>query len=45
MENSTGKSNVNSGGMLGGAYFVTIVGAAIYFIQSAASFGAEYLEY
>jgi hypothetical protein len=38
MENSTGKSNVNSGGMLGGAYFVTIVGAAIYFIQSAASF-------
>lgn len=36
--NSSGKNNVNSGGMLGGAYFVTIVGAAIYFLQNAASF-------
>lgn len=36
--NNSGKNNVNSGGMFGGAYFVTIVGAAIYFIQGATSF-------
>jgi hypothetical protein len=36
--NNSGKNNVNSGGMLGGVYFVTVVGAAIYFLQNAASF-------
>lgn len=36
--NSSGKNNVNSGGMLGGAYFMTIVGAAVYFLHNAASF-------
>lgn len=35
MEN---KNKVQSSGMLGGAYFLTIVGAAVYFIQQAASF-------
>lgn len=32
------KNKMQSSGMLGGAYFVTIVGAAVYFLQSAASF-------
>lgn len=38
MENTNNKSGMQSGGMLGGAYFVTIVGAAVYFIQQAATF-------
>lgn len=36
--NSSGKNNVNGGGMLGGVYFMTIVGATVYFLQNAASF-------
>lgn len=38
MESSSKKNGMNSGGMLGGAYFLTIVGAAVYFIQHAATF-------
>jgi hypothetical protein len=39
MENNySGKNKVQSSGMLGGAYFLTIIGAAVYFLQSAASF-------
>lgn len=37
MENKN-KNMSNSGGMLGGAYFVTIVGAAVYFISNAVTF-------
>lgn len=32
------KHGKHSDGMLGGAYFVTIVGAAVYFIQHATTF-------
>jgi hypothetical protein len=32
------KNVVHNHGMLGGAYFVTIVGAAVYFIQQSTSF-------
>lgn len=35
---SKNNNTSHSSGMLGGAYFVTIVGAAIYFIQQAATF-------
>jgi hypothetical protein len=33
------KNGIHSGGMLGGAYFLTIVGAAVYFIHHATTFG------
>lgn len=36
MDNNNG--GVKSSGMLGGAYFLTIVGAAVYFLQQATSF-------
>ncbi len=36
--NAKNKGGMHSGGMLGGAYFLTIVGAAVYFIQHAANF-------
>ncbi|HVH65259.1 MAG TPA: hypothetical protein VM674_04420 [Candidatus Acidoferrum sp.] len=32
-------SNRTSGGVWGGTYFLAIIGAAIYFIQQAHSFG------
>jgi hypothetical protein len=32
-------ANRASGGISGGAYFIAIVGAAVYFIQQAHSFG------
>ena len=32
------KGGMHGNGMIGGAYFVTIVGAAIYFIQNSANF-------
>ena len=35
---SKNKNGMHSGGMLGGAYFLTIVGAAVYFMQHAATF-------
>lgn len=38
MEKECKKNSTHSGGMLGGAYFVTIVGAAVYFIGNAATF-------
>lgn len=44
MENDTkscqdkNKNGVHSSGMLGGAYFLTIIGAAVYFIQQATTF-------
>jgi hypothetical protein len=39
MENNcSNKNKVQSSGMLGGAYFLTIIGAAAYFLQNAASF-------
>lgn len=37
MEGSN-KNSMQSSGMLGGAYFLTIVGAAVYFIQQATTF-------
>jgi len=37
-KNNCSHTNVNSGGVLGGAYFVTIVGAAAYFLQNSSSF-------
>lgn len=37
MENNCSNKN-KSGGMLGGAYFLTIVGAAVYFFQNVATF-------
>ncbi|NJD03190.1 MAG: hypothetical protein FIA99_11510 [Ruminiclostridium sp.] len=37
MDNNS-SNKMQSGGMLGGAYFLTIVGAAVYFLQNAASF-------
>lgn len=36
--NSSNKNKVQCGGMLGGAYFLTIVGAAVYFFQNVATF-------
>lgn len=36
--NCSNKNQMQSSGMLGGAYFLTIVGAAVYFLQNAASF-------
>lgn len=30
--------NVNSDGILGGAYILTIIGAAVYFLQNSSSF-------
>lgn len=38
MENCSNKNKMQSGGVLGGVYFSTIVGAAIYFLQGAATF-------
>lgn len=37
MKDSLNKNNngIHSGGMLGGAYFLTIIGAAVYFIHHA----------
>ncbi len=40
MENNcTNKNSVQSSGMLGGAYFLTLIGAAVYFFQSVSTFG------
>lgn len=30
---------INKGGPLGGAYFVTVIGAAVYFVQQSEGFG------
>jgi hypothetical protein len=32
------KNGIHSGGMLGGAYFLTIVGAGVYFIHNSVTF-------
>ena len=36
--NNKNKNGLQSNGMLGGAYFLTIVGAAVYFIQQSSTF-------
>lgn len=38
VQNIKGRKNVNNNGFLGGVYFLTLIGAAIYFIQHSTTF-------